>query len=81
MFSQACIAVLLTYDSECLKNHTQCDAAYTTAFEAEIRKYHGIFAEKSLPQDITIHLLLLPLNTKKRLLAELESKLKTWQKI
>lgn len=81
VFSKACIAVLLTYDSECLSKHTKCDAAYEAAFEAEIRKHHALFAGKALPKDVTIHLILLPLNTKKRLLAELDSKLKTWQTI
>lgn len=81
VFSRACIAVLLTYDSECLSNHTKCDAAYEAAFEAEIRKYHSLFAAKGLPKDVTIHLILLPLNTKNRLLAELDSKLRAWQTI
>jgi len=81
VFSSACIAVLLTYDSECLGAHTKCDAAYEAAFEAEIRKHHALFAGKALPKDVTIHLILLPLHTKKRLLAELDAKLQAWQTI
>jgi hypothetical protein len=81
IFSKACIAVLLTYDSACLSSFTKCDATYESAFEAEIRKNHGAFASKALPKDVTIHLILLPLNSKKRLLAELDSKLRIWQKI
>ena len=34
VFSRACIAVLLTYDSDCLSSHSKCDAAYEAAFEA-----------------------------------------------
>ncbi|MFN4769431.1 MAG: DUF1837 domain-containing protein [Candidatus Kapaibacterium sp.] len=79
VFSSACIAVLLTYNSECLEMHTKCDAAYKTAFEAEIRKHHSLFVGKALPNDVTIHLILLPLHTKKRLLAELDDKLKNLQ--
>ena len=81
VFSRACIAVLLTYDSDCLRSHSKCDAAYEAAFEAEIRKNHALFTGKKLPKDITIHLILLPLNTKKELLKELDSKLQAWQTI
>ncbi len=81
VFSKACIAVLLTYDSDCLSSHSKCDAAYEAAFEAEVRKHHALFAGKALPKYVTIHLILLPLNTKKTLLAELDSKLQAWQTI
>lgn len=81
VFSRACIAVLLTYDSECLSNHTKCDASYKAAFEAEILKNYKLFAGKVLPKDVTIHLILLPLNTKIRLLNELDTKLQAWQTI
>lgn len=81
VFERACIAVLLTYDSECLRSHSTCDAAYKAAFEAEIWKHHAQFVGKPLPKDVTIHLILLPLNTKERLLAELDSKLQAWQTI
>lgn len=81
VFSKACIAVLLTYDSECLAKHNVCNAAYEAAFKAEIQKHHALFAGKNMPKDVTLHLILLPLNTKKRLLKELNSKLKAWQTI
>jgi hypothetical protein len=81
VFSRACIVVLLTYDSECLSKHTKCDSAYEAAFEAEIREHHALFSGKILPKDVTIHLILLPLYTKQRLLVELNSKLKAWQTI
>lgn len=81
VFSKACIAVLLTYDSDCLCGHSKCDGAYETAFEAEIRRHHARFTSMALPKDVTIHLILLPLNTKKLLLTELDSKLRAWQTI
>jgi hypothetical protein len=81
VFLKACIAVLLTYDSDCLSSHSKCDAAYEAAFEAEVWKHHALFAGKPLPKNVTIHLILLPLNTKKSLLAELDSKLQAWQTI
>ena len=81
IFDKACIAVLLTYDSECLDKHVKCDASYEAAFEAEIRQHYTTFAEKNLPQKLDIHLFLLPLKTKKELLKSLDGKLKVLQKI
>ena len=81
VFQRACIAVLLTYDSDCLGQHISVDSAYEAAFEKEIRKHHATFASKNLPKDIAVHLILLPLNTKANLLAELDTKLKAWQTI
>jgi len=81
VFSRFCIPVLLTYDSECLKQHTVCDENYKKAFEAEVMKHYQTFKEKILPQGIVIHLLLLPLNTKEFLIEELDKKLKAWQEI
>jgi len=81
IFARACIPVLLTYDSDCLKAHSVCDKAYSLAFETELREHHEHFKTQSLPKTITIHLLLLPLNTKKELIRLLNEKLKTWQEI
>jgi len=81
IFTKACIAVLLTYDSICLTQHVKCDAEYAAAFETEIRQHHATFTGKDLPKEVEIHLFLLPLNTKKKLLECLDEKLKSWQKI
>ena len=81
IFSRACIAVLLTYDSLCLTQQFKCDAAYAAAFESEVRRHHATFAGRNLPQEMDIHLFLLPLNTKEKLLKCLDEKLKSWQTI
>jgi hypothetical protein len=81
VFTRACIPVLLTYDSKCLSQHTVCDDAYKEAFETEIRKYYQTFKNKQLPTNITIHLILFPLNTKEILISELDNKLKAWQSL
>lgn len=81
IFTRACIAVLLTYDSACLKAHTICDRAYKRAFEDEMRKNHLHFKKQSLPGSITIHLILLPLNTKRELIKLLDGKLGNWRNI
>ena len=46
VFSKACIAVLLTYDSTCLSSHSECDAAYEAAFKAEISSIMHCLVEK-----------------------------------
>jgi hypothetical protein len=79
VFVRACIPILLTYDSDCLKNHTVCDTAYEIEFETEIRKHYTTFKSKNFPSEVTIHLILLPLNTKDILISELDAKLKAWQ--
>lgn len=79
IFKRACIPVLLTYDSECLANHVRCDDHYKQAFESEILQYRDAFAAVGLPSNRTIHLFLLPLHTKKVLIAALDDRLKHWQ--
>jgi hypothetical protein len=81
VFSRACIAVLLTYDSECLNCHQHTEGSYAQQFEAEVRKHHSSFVNKNLPTDVEIHLFLLPMKTKEKLLIALEEKLKAWQQI
>ena len=81
VFTRACIPVLLTYDSDCLKASTMCDAAYEMAFEKEVKDNHAYFKSQSLPKEIKIHLILMPLNTKKELIKYLDAKLKHWQAI
>lgn len=81
VFSRACIAVLLTYDSDCLAAHTSVGGTYPQDFETEIRKHHSSFSSKQLPENVEIHLFLLPLKTKEKLLTALEERLKAWQQI
>jgi hypothetical protein len=81
IFKRACIPVLLTYDSDCLQAHSVCDAEYVEAFTREITENYHQFKEKDFPTKVTIHLILLPLSTKKELIRLLDEKLKTWQVI
>jgi hypothetical protein len=85
VFRRVCIPVLLTYDSECIAAHTQCTAAYVSAFESEIAKHHAAFAsavsKKNLPSELRIHLFLMPLHSKTLLVKALDGKLKAWQSL
>lgn len=81
VFQRACIPALLTYDSSAIAAHKASDAEYEAAFRDEIMKYWETFSKKGLPTDIRIHLFLLPLKSKKELVAVLDKKLKSWQTI
>ncbi len=84
VFERVCIPVLLTYDSDCVARHKSCCPHYAEAFSAEVEKHHEGFvaalaAQSGIPKDITIHLLLLPLAEKAKLIVALDERLKTWQ--
>lgn len=81
VFSNTCIPVLLTYDSAILANHTQKCDEYITEISEEFIKLHENFSEKLGAFPLTIHLFLLPLNTKEELTKSLENKLKIWQSL
>lgn len=81
VFSNTCIPVLLTYDSAILAKHTQKCDEYIVEISKEFIKLHQKFSEKLGKFPLTIHLFLLPLNTKEELMKSLENKLKTWQNL
>jgi len=68
--------VLLTYDSETVAAYTRTDAAYEAAITAEFEKHHQRFSRASLPTEIRIILILLPMNNKAKLLERFDAKLK-----
>lgn len=80
VFSALCVPVLLTYDSATTASHDSYCQPYVDALTAEMRKIHGRFVTKRLPP-VRIHLFLIPTATKKALIAKLDDKLKTWQRI
>lgn len=81
VFARLCIPVLLTYDSPCVGNHKQCDEPYIEAFEAEIQANRALFAAANLPDDIAIHLFLMPLWQKQALAKALDAQLRAWREI
>lgn len=81
VFSKTCIPVLLTYDSEILaKYDKKCDE-YVQKISEEFQRLHETFCDKLGEFPLTIHLFLLPLNTKAKLINSLESKLRIWQSL
>lgn len=79
VFDNTCIPVLLTYDSSVLAKHNQKSVEYLKEISDEFIKFHKDFCDKLGDFPVTIHLFLLPLNTKSELQKSLETKLKTWQ--
>jgi len=81
VFSRVCIPVFLTYDSPTVTAHEACNTDYATAFAEEIEEHWETFAGRDLPEQLHIHLFLMPLESKKDLVTLLDDKLKAWQDI
>jgi hypothetical protein len=81
VFDNTCIPVLLTYDSAVLNKHNHKSKEYIAEIETEFLKFHKKFRDNLGEFPVTIHLLLVPLNTKDELIKKLEEKLRIWQQI
>jgi hypothetical protein len=81
VFDLTCIPVLLTYDSTVLKKFNKKTNEYITEITEEFLKFHKKFCDSLGEFPLTIHLFLIPLNTKDELITKLEEKLKIWQQI
>lgn len=79
VFDCLCVPVLLTYDSDVMAANTKETDEFTAAFEAEVEKHHATFCLKGLPPKLRIHLILLPMSTKKVLIDEFDKRLKSAQ--
>ena len=81
------IPVLLTYDSPTIGSHSAVTAAYESAFASEVERYNEKLSnqltelEKRQGFEVRIHLFLVPLETKKELLHQLQTRLKAAQSI
>ncbi|OFY82865.1 MAG: hypothetical protein A3F72_01905 [Bacteroidetes bacterium RIFCSPLOWO2_12_FULL_35_15] len=81
IFETTCIPVLLTYDSKVFQKYTTKSIAYIAEMETELLKFHKKFCDDLGKFPLTIHLFIVPLNTKDELIKSLEEKLRIWQKI
>ena len=80
VFSALCVPVLITYDSSVVAAHEAWTDDYRAAFREEVLELRERFASKGLPE-LKIHLLLVPLGSKKDLLDALHDQLDAWQNI
>jgi len=79
VFRRVRIPVFITYDSDCLDRHSSCSRLYCQDFEKEIREHRDLFEQSSPPSNLSIHLFLMPLKTKKALIIELDKRLRQWR--
>jgi hypothetical protein len=75
------VPVLLTYESATVGSHAECDDRYCATLLNEVLDVRSKFANRSLPKDVVIDLLLVPLHRKADLLGELDRRLRAWRTI
>lgn len=81
VFAALCIPVLLTYDSDTVRSHSDVSEAFRAAFEMECLAHHSSFVSKASEYPLKVQLILLPLKEKKALLAAMDECLKRAQKV
>lgn len=79
VFDRMRIPVLLTYDSDVIKNHREANDIYRAAFCSEVNRHHVTFRASGLPQNVDVILILVPLEQKGRLVEVLHDKLEAAQ--
>jgi len=77
-FNRICIPVLITYESACVKNHTEFNEDFKNALKIELEAVYRQFANNELPQ-LRVHLFLIPLDEKETLTKILQNKLEGQQ--
>ena len=81
VFKRVRIPVLLTYDSSVAGGGSICDDDFVENFRDEVMRHWKTFQTKAKGLPIRIELILLPLVSKKELVATLHEELKAWQRI
>lgn len=82
VFDQACIPILLTYDSNIIAKYNESSVSYRTEIKHEFEELYDIFTKKiSSGVPLTVHLFLLPLKTKVDLVSAFDEKLRILQQI
>jgi hypothetical protein len=81
VFDAIRVPVMITYDSSVIPEHAARTDEYRAAFEKEVRAHHFDFRNRSLPDKVSINLVLLPLSTKERLVTAMDDILKAWHSI
>ncbi len=79
IFERVRIPVLLTYDSSTVAAHSERTGQYLAEFKTEVLDIRERFSKKKLPPKFSIHLILVPLEAKAKLLKELDRRLKSIQ--
>lgn len=75
VFDRIRVPVLLTYESSTVAGATAVSEAFSRALEEELRSHHATFAGKTLPPQLNITLILIPLAEKRPVLDLLHQRL------
>jgi hypothetical protein len=78
VFDCMCIPVFLTYDSPTIASNTSDTLAFQRAFAVEVRTHYKTFSDKLPSVRCKVHLFLLPLAQKSRLVTAFDKGLKKW---
>ncbi|MEK6985193.1 MAG: DUF1837 domain-containing protein [Candidatus Thermoplasmatota archaeon] len=73
------VPVLIAHDSETTAKHSQSNEAYRQEIIAECRKHRDEFVSATPGVKLRVHVIIVPLSTKKALLDELDGRLKALQ--
>ena len=76
VFTRVCIPILLAYDSGTVATHKRTDTVYEAEITSEFERHYHRFVGTDLPAELKIILILLPMNTKSKLLDRFDAKLK-----
>lgn len=79
VFEQICVPVMLTYDSDAISGHQAITTQFEAAFRSEVEAHHGHFSGQSLPTNVSIRLILIPLKSRTELVIEFDRRLKACQ--
>ena len=79
IFSDLCIPVLLTYDSDVVNSHNEVTEQYKEAFEIEVLRHWESFKNKLPLSNLRVHLFLLPLKEKNALVTKMDEYLRIAQ--
>lgn len=80
VFKVICIPVLLTYESNVIQSAKEVSREFLTALSDEFIRIQTSFKSKTPETKVKIQLILLPLESKKKLIDTLNEKLKGWQR-
>ena len=73
------VPVLLTYESQTVRDHSKTTDAYVAKFKAEVSKHHQRFIGLNQAKKVKVHLCLIPLKNKNALLNEFDNCLRSFR--
>lgn len=83
VFQRVVIPVFITFDSDITGRHSQSTQEYVDEITAHMKRewasFRRRFERRTMPREIKVHLILLPMATKKDLLEAFDERLKAWQ--